>query len=324
MRRVEAVRRQAEEAERRLQALPGELAAEARRALAEALAEFEGVHEEFRQARAQFAAEAGRHQREIALYAEAVNEKAAEALRQLYEVKEQFRHSGRQLVEQVGQEVVAVRRQTREAQGQVSGLGEEFQQAGRELARIRDEVEMAERELQEIRQQTMECQGLLRGVRAEYEQVREQLRQVAGGLKLARDAVGDVLRGAEARPAGGGAEEGHRTENVVVSSQSLAPEDEPGEGKHQLGVTVDVDTSAGAAVVVGVTPDTPAEKAGLQPGDVITRVNDQPITGTEALVEAVERAKPGTDITLAVAHGPEVKEVKAHVDEPGAPTAPDK
>lgn len=45
------------------------------------------------------------------------------------------------------------------------------------------------------------------------------------------------------------------------------------------------------AVVVGVAPNSPAARAGLQPGDVITRVGPTPVTGPSDVAKALEEAR---------------------------------
>ena len=50
--------------------------------------------------------------------------------------------------------------------------------------------------------------------------------------------------------------------------------------------------------VVGVQPDSPAQKAGIEPGDVIVAANGVPITGAEALSAVVH--KSGTTLSLTV------------------------
>ena len=53
-------------------------------------------------------------------------------------------------------------------------------------------------------------------------------------------------------------------------------------------------------LVTDVYPDTPASKAGLQSGDVIVSYNGKAVTTPQALQLAVERAKIGEDVTIAV------------------------
>jgi serine protease Do len=54
------------------------------------------------------------------------------------------------------------------------------------------------------------------------------------------------------------------------------------------------------ALVRSVTPGGPAAKAGLEPGDVILQVNDEPIADRDELVRAIVNMKPGTTVPLRV------------------------
>jgi uncharacterized coiled-coil DUF342 family protein len=83
----------------------------------------------------------------------------------------------------------------------------------------------------------------------------------------------------------------------------------PEEGKKQLGVTVNP-----LGVVVEVLPETPAEKAGLHPGDVVLDVDGKPITSSADLREAVREADRD-EVHLTVARGAEKEEVTAHLAE---------
>jgi serine protease Do len=71
------------------------------------------------------------------------------------------------------------------------------------------------------------------------------------------------------------------------------------------GVTKDVATAMGLPSVSGamlssVTAGGPAEKAGLQPGDIITEYNGRPVADSEALVNMVVATKPGTSVPVTV------------------------
>ncbi len=57
---------------------------------------------------------------------------------------------------------------------------------------------------------------------------------------------------------------------------------------------------ASGAIVAQVTPDSPASRAGLKQGDVITTLNGQPIPNSSALQVAVSELSPGTTISLGV------------------------
>ena len=66
----------------------------------------------------------------------------------------------------------------------------------------------------------------------------------------------------------------------------------------RLGITTD-----NGFVVGKVAPSSPAASAGLQPGDVITAVDGQPLDSESALAENLNQHKPGDSITLTVIRG---------------------
>ncbi|MDR3536861.1 MAG: Do family serine endopeptidase [Acetobacteraceae bacterium] len=59
-------------------------------------------------------------------------------------------------------------------------------------------------------------------------------------------------------------------------------------------------TDNSGALLAGVQPDSPAAKAGLQPGDVIQQVNDQKITNPRDLALDVANIKPGDQAHFSV------------------------
>jgi serine protease Do len=54
------------------------------------------------------------------------------------------------------------------------------------------------------------------------------------------------------------------------------------------------------ALLSTVTPGQPAEKAGLQPGDVIVEFNGRPVKDSDALVAIVVNTKPGSSVPITV------------------------
>jgi putative serine protease PepD len=64
-----------------------------------------------------------------------------------------------------------------------------------------------------------------------------------------------------------------------------------------LGVTVK-DGDNGGASIVEVSPNGPGAKAGLKPGDVVTKLDDRAIDTSDALVAAVRSHKPGDKVKL--------------------------
>jgi serine protease Do len=86
------------------------------------------------------------------------------------------------------------------------------------------------------------------------------------------------------------------------------------------GVTKDVAEAMGlpnasGAMLAAVTPGGPAEKAGLQPGDVITEFNGRPVADSEALVNLVVATKPGTSVPVTVYRKKQKKTMNIVVDE---------
>jgi serine protease Do len=76
----------------------------------------------------------------------------------------------------------------------------------------------------------------------------------------------------------------------------LAFDDLNADARQQLNVPADVK----GAVVANVRPGSPAEDAGLQPGDVVLEVNRKPVQSAEQLASVVHAAPAGKDILLLV------------------------
>jgi serine protease Do len=70
-------------------------------------------------------------------------------------------------------------------------------------------------------------------------------------------------------------------------------------------------------LVAGVTADSPAAKAGIKAGDVITTVNDKPVTNAEELVNQLGE-KPG-DVTVGLTRDRKPLTLKATIEAPKAP-----
>lgn len=74
------------------------------------------------------------------------------------------------------------------------------------------------------------------------------------------------------------------------------------------GLGIEVGLEDGFVKVIAPIDDTPAQRAGLQAGDMIVRIDDKPVKGL-SLNEAVQlmRGKPGTQIRLSILRGSDDK-----------------
>lgn len=74
-----------------------------------------------------------------------------------------------------------------------------------------------------------------------------------------------------------------------------------------IGVTVSFDDEKDAMVVIAPTDGGPAQKAGILPGDIVTRVNDTKVQkdNYNSMVDVIrgEKAKKGTNVTLHIKRG---------------------
>jgi C-terminal processing protease CtpA/Prc len=80
--------------------------------------------------------------------------------------------------------------------------------------------------------------------------------------------------------------------------------------KQRMGITHEE-----GAVVLEVMPDSPAAKAGVRHGDVITEVNGQKVEDSGQLREAVRKAGVGKQVRLEVMRGSQKKELDARLEE---------
>ncbi|MCK8786547.1 DegQ family serine endoprotease [Roseomonas sp. NAR14] len=67
------------------------------------------------------------------------------------------------------------------------------------------------------------------------------------------------------------------------------------------------------ALVAQVEENSPAARAGLQPGDVVTAVNDQPVRSPRDLARAVADLRPGTEATLTARRNGEDRQLSVRV-----------
>ena len=86
-----------------------------------------------------------------------------------------------------------------------------------------------------------------------------------------------------------------------VNAQTLTPDI-----KEQFDFPVD-----DGAIVVSITPGSPAENVGLRRADVITKLDGKDIDTADALVEAVRAKKPGDKVSLTFVRGEQERTVTA-------------
>ena len=89
-----------------------------------------------------------------------------------------------------------------------------------------------------------------------------------------------------------------------------------GGGAH-LGVTLE-DREQPGAVVKDVRPDTPAAKAGLQPGDVIVRYQGERVEGAAALARMVRETPAGRHVEIEVERNGSTQTLSATLEKGGA------
>ncbi|MFB8227761.1 S1C family serine protease [Cellulosimicrobium sp. NPDC055967] len=78
------------------------------------------------------------------------------------------------------------------------------------------------------------------------------------------------------------------------------------------GVQVSTDPQSGTAAV---TPDGPADAAGIRPGDVILSIDGRPVTESDELIVAIRAKAPGDAVTLRVRTGDRERDVRVVLDE---------
>jgi putative serine protease PepD len=69
-------------------------------------------------------------------------------------------------------------------------------------------------------------------------------------------------------------------------------------------------TSVGGAEIVQVWPGSPAAKAGLKQGDVVTAIDGKTMGSTQQFIETVDTYSPGQTITLTVKHSGNSRNLK--------------
>jgi len=99
-------------------------------------------------------------------------------------------------------------------------------------------------------------------------------------------------------------------------TSQTSPETEP---RAYLGVHVEA--AEDGVRLRDVVADSPAAKAGLRAGDVVTAVNDEELRSTDALADAIHAAAPGDQVRMNVRRGEGRLVLRVRLDEAPAPAA---
>ena len=93
-----------------------------------------------------------------------------------------------------------------------------------------------------------------------------------------------------------------RLNNLIAPPNAGAPQppgprdEEPG----YLGLVVDDDEDSGGIKVLSVRPDSPAEKFGFKPDDVVRSLNGQPLARVEDMAKMLDRFPAGSKLTFDI------------------------
>lgn len=120
-----------------------------------------------------------------------------------------------------------------------------------------------------------------------YGRIRQGYVEPVNNRKLLRDAIRGMLSGLD--PHSAYLDEDEFNELRVGTSGEFG------------GLGIEVGMEDGLVKVIAPIDDTPAQRAGIQTGDVIIRIDDQAVKGlTQSEAVKLMRGKPGTKITLQI------------------------
>jgi serine protease Do len=74
-------------------------------------------------------------------------------------------------------------------------------------------------------------------------------------------------------------------------------------------------TSTNGATIVGLTPNGPADKAGIKMGDIVTEFNGKTVTDSNQLVDMIVHTAPGTTVPVKVVRGGSPRTLNVTIEE---------
>jgi len=77
-----------------------------------------------------------------------------------------------------------------------------------------------------------------------------------------------------------------------------------------IGVSIQPTQDQNGVMVTGVVPGSPAQEAGIVPGDVITQFNGKNVADPQDLPDAVAQTQPGQKVSVVVNRGGQSKEIE--------------
>jgi serine protease Do len=101
-----------------------------------------------------------------------------------------------------------------------------------------------------------------------------------------------------------------RAGKIIRGRIGVSVQDVPRESVTDLGLK-----SRTGALVAQVPKDTPAAKAGIEPGDVITEFNGKPVNSRDDLIKLVTATKPGTTVPMKIVRDKKERTVTITVEE---------
>jgi serine protease Do len=101
-----------------------------------------------------------------------------------------------------------------------------------------------------------------------------------------------------------------KTGKVRRSQLGIAPKDVDSDMAANLGLS-----EVRGIIVREVTPGSPAERAGIKRGDVITKLNNEPVIDSNSFRNRIAGTMPGTEVALTVLRGGREQQLKATLAE---------